>query len=188
MSERCEASALLLPSSICHVLTRKLTRAEGLDDPMSILESVRQQLLGEGLLTVNVDVTSKNAGDDQIELQRVWSSRPDAYPVSGRKRKLLTFWTRKLLLDAEMFVGEGDDALADVFDDSTLIRSMGLHAVVNVPLIDKTGRCFATFNVLGTRSRWTERDILLIELLAAFAQPIVREAQTSVVAVKNHSI
>lgn len=164
---------LVLPASVCRALCHDLPRAARSEAALAILEAVRQQLLGDGLLTVNLDATPADAEPGVIELQRAWSSRPVQYPVAGRKRKTLTPWTRQLLHRAEVFVGEGDKALAEVFDDSDLIRSMGLHAVVNVPLVEPGGRCFATFNVLGGNDVWTTQERLLIELLALLALPVV---------------
>lgn len=141
---------------------------------MRIIEKARQDLLGDGLLTVNLADPIVSTGKDKtIKLQRAWSSRPDEYPVAGHKVKTLTDWTRQLLVRGEVFVGEGAGALATVFDDHRLIQSMGLNAVINVPLVHADGRCFATFNALGTNERWSAEDRLLIELLAAFSQPHV---------------
>jgi GAF domain-containing protein len=164
---------LCLPAFACVALSRDLPRAANPAAALAIVEQVRQQLLGEGLLTVNLDVTPADAPPGVIELQRAWSSRPEQYPVAGRKRKTVTPWTEQLLKRAEVFVGEGDEALAEVFDDSRLIFSMGLHAVVNVPVVRPGGRCFATFNVLSTRAKWTAQELCLIELLAALALPAV---------------
>lgn len=164
---------LVLPASACRVLSRDLPRAAQPEIALAIIEAVRQKLLGDGLLTINLDATPADAEPGVIELQRAWSSRPVQYPVAGRKRKTLTPWTRQLLQRAEVFVGEGDEALAAVFDDSELIRSMGLHAVVNVPLVEPGGRCFASFNVLGVNDVWTAQERLLIELLAVLALPAV---------------
>jgi hypothetical protein len=164
---------LVLPASACRLLSHDLLRADGPEAALAVIEAVRQQLLGDGLLTINLNATSPGAEPDVIELQRAWSSRPEQYPVAGRKRKTLTPWTRQLLQRAEVFVGEGDAALAAVFDDAGLIRSMGLHAVVNVPLVEPGGRCFATFNVLGGHGAWSARERLLIELLAVLALPAV---------------
>ena len=108
----------------------------------------------------------------EIRLRRIWSSRPDAYPVGGGKTKTLTPWSRQLLQRGEVFVGEGDAALAEVFDDHTRIASLDLHSVVNVPLL-RDGHCAATFNVLGTRAHWQAREIAAIELLALLATPYV---------------
>ena len=168
-----DAAALVLPAAACQALCRDLPRADGLAGALRIVEGVRQGLLGDGLLTVNLDATPDDAEAGVVELQRIWSSRPDAYPVAGRKRKTLTPWTRQLLRRAEVFVGEGEAALQAVFDDHRLIASLGLQSVVNVPLVRPDGRCFATFNVLGTRPCWTAGEILQIELLAALARPAV---------------
>ncbi|MEH3085741.1 MAG: GAF domain-containing protein [Xylophilus ampelinus] len=175
MSEADRGDAVRLPLAACAALCRGLPRAADLHAAMRIVEGVRQDLLGDGLLTVNQVLAPPDRGDapEAIDLRRAWSSRPAQYPVSGRKRKTQTAWTRRLLIDGEVFVGEGADALAEAFDDSRLILSMGLRAVVNVPLLDDGGRCFATFNVLGARDRWARADIALVELLAAFAAPQV---------------
>jgi GAF domain-containing protein len=69
-------------------------------------------------------------------------------------------------------VGEGDAALAEVFDDHARIASLDLHAVVNVPIV-REGRCVATFNVLGRQPRWQVQDIAAIRLLALLAAPHV---------------
>lgn len=176
-----EAALLQLSSEQCLALCHALPRAADLQVAMRIVEGVRHSLLGPGLLTVNVDVSHHAAGietaePDTIELERVWSSDPAAYPVAGRKRKTLTPWTRQLLRRAEIFIGEGEAALAQVFDDHALITGLGLRSVVNVPLLDDAGRCFATFNALGPRSHWLPREVLAVSLLATLATPAVRRA------------
>lgn len=165
---------LALPPGAVRALCRALPRAPQLDAAMQVIEGVRQQLLGDGLLTVNqVRWPEDGAQAEIIDLQRIWSSRPAQYPVAGRKRKQLTPWTRQLLLSSEIFLGEGSDALTQVFNDSPLILSMGLRSVMNVPLVRADGQCFATFNVLGTQERWSALAQQQIELLAALARPFV---------------
>jgi hypothetical protein len=165
---------LTLPPAAVHALCRELPRAADFDAAMQVIERVRQELLGDGLLTVNhVEWPTPGAPGEIIDLQRIWSSSPNEYPVAGRKRKTLTPWTRQLLLASEIFIGEGPAALAEVFDDNRLILSMGLQSVMNVPLVGADGQCFATFNVLGTRAQWTEGERLRIEMLAAFARGLV---------------
>ncbi len=165
---------MTLPTAAVHALCRELPRAPGLDAALQTIERVRQTLLGDGLLTVNqVQWPQADGPAEVIDLQRIWSSRPDQYPVAGRKRKTLTPWTRQLLLSSEIFIGEGQAALQQVFDDHGLILSMGLQSVLNVPLVRSDGRCFATFNVLGTRARWSALEKQQIELLAALASPWV---------------
>ena len=175
--------ALQLPAAACTALCEALPRASNPDAALQILEQVRQMLLGDGLLTVNLNLnaTPERIGDEAVELQRLWSSRPDAYPVAGRKSKAMTPWARQLLQHCEVFVGEGDAILAEVFDDHVLIASLGLHAVVNVPLL-AGGRCVATFNVLGARPQWQPQEVTLARLLAVLAAPWVLQAAAGQVA------
>lgn len=165
---------LQLPAAVCALLGEALPRASHFDAALSVIERVRQAMLGDGLLTVN-KVDTLPGSDGEFELQRLWSSNLQAYPVAGLKRKTLTPWSRHLLLRHEVFVGEGDAALTEVFDDHARIMALGLHGVVNVPLL-VDGRCAATFNVLGGRAQWLPRDVALIRLLAVLATPWVLQS------------
>lgn len=137
-------------------------------------------MLGDGLLTVN-KVSALAASGDEFELQRLWSSNVQAYPVAGLKRKTLTPWSRQLLLRHEVFVGEGGAALARVFDDHARIEALGLHSIVNVPLLID-GRCAATLNVLGSQEKWLPRELTLIRLLALSATPWVLQGSSQTTA------
>lgn len=158
-----------LPAAVCVLLCDVLPRSNGLDAAMSVMDQVRQAMLGDGLLTVN-KVSALAVGVDEFELQRLWSSNVLAYPVAGLKRKTLTPWSRQLLLRHEVFVGEGNAALAEVFDDHARITALDLHSIVNIPLLLE-GRCAATFNVLGSLAKWLPGDVTLIRLLAMLATP-----------------
>lgn len=171
----------VLPVAVCLQLCDALTRSATTDASLHAIETARFTALGPGLLTINLDATRPGDPPDEVQLQRLWTSNPQAFPVGGRKRKLLTPWTRQLWHRAEVFIGEGDEALAAVFDDHEHIAKLGLHAVVNVPLMLED-RCVATFNVLGPRPCWLPQEVALIRLLALLATPSVmlaREAQSS---------
>lgn len=162
----------MLPLAVCELLCDGLPQAASLDQALGLLNQARSLVLGQGMLTVNVDATTPEDRPGEIRLQRIWSSEPGAYPVGGGKTKTRTPWTRQLLEQGEVFVGEGDAALARVFDDHARIAALDLHAVVNVP-IRREGRCVATFNVLGRQSSWQARDIAAIRMLALLAAPHV---------------
>lgn len=168
----------VLPRAVCEQLCDALAQAASPDDALRHINAARQSILGDGLMTVNLDVTSPHDAPGAVQLQRLWTSDAEAYPVSGRKRKALTPWTRQLLHLAEVFVGEGDAALAAVFDDHARIAALGLHAVVNVPLLER-GRCVATFNVLGTRPHWLPQELAAVRLLGLLATPWVLEARAA---------
>ena len=142
----------VLSQDACELLCNGLPQAKSLDEALAVIEQARSMMLGAGILTVNLDVTSPEDPPGEIRLQRIWTSEPGAYPVGGAKRKTGTPWTCHLLEQCKVFVGEGDRALAEVFDDHALIASLGLQAVVNVPIV-RDGRCAATFNVLDAGCR-----------------------------------
>ena len=162
----------MLPLAVCELLCDGLSRAQSPEAALELLNRARALLLGPGMLTVNLDVTTAGEPPGEIRLRRIWSSEPAAYPVGGGKRKTQTPWTRQLLGAGQLFVGEGDAALARVFDDHATITTLGFHAVINVPLL-KQGRCVATFNVLGARADWQPQEIGAVRLLALLATPHV---------------
>ena len=162
----------VLPLAACELLCDGLPRAGSLGDALGLLNRARELALGAGMLTVNVDATTAQDPPGEIRLRRIWSSQPQAYPVGGGKTKTRTPWTRQLLEQGELYVGEGDAALAQVFDDHALIASLDLRSVVNVPIL-RANRCVATFNVLGPRDRWQPGELAAIRLLALLATPHV---------------
>ncbi|RZT36343.1 GAF domain-containing protein [Cupriavidus agavae] len=139
--------------------------------PRAVMDAVGQatlDLAGPGLLTIN----AWHARSGEIE--RLWSSDPAAYPVGGKKLKGDTAWTRQLLVRGEVFVGEGDEALAAVFDDIAVIRGLGLNGVVNVPLCHG-GRVIGTFNYLAAVDTWTAEEITVLRVLGQMVAGAVAE-------------
>ena len=169
------AQGVLSPLA-CELLCDRLSRAASLDEALVVVNEASVLTLGKGLLTVNVDATTPETPAGEIRLRRIWSSDPVAYPVGGGKTKTRTPWTRQLIEQAQVFVGEGDEALATVFDDHARIAALGLHAIVNVPIVER-GRCVATFNLLGSRAAWEPREVLAIRMLALLAAPHVLAAR-----------
>ncbi len=169
-----QAAALenALENALETALTTALTTAPGQTaHTAALFDAVGEAtlaLLGPGLLTINL------WRPDSRQVVRQWSSDPAAYPVGGSKRKGDTPWTRQLLERAEVFVGEGDAALAEVFDDVATIRALGLRAVVNVP-VGERGRCIGTFNYLSPRSAWQPDEVQTLRRLADLAAPAVAQ-------------
>jgi hypothetical protein len=162
----------VLPLQVCERLCDALARDTDPSEALARIEAARESLLGPGLLTVNLVAERPHGASPDFVLQRGWTSNPAAYPVGGRKRKAPTPWTEHLLVRGEVFVGEGEGALAEVFDDSARIMALGLRSVVNVPLLTGTD-CRATFNVLSGRAQWRREDVAAIRLLALIAKPSI---------------
>ena len=165
-------SEAVLPLAICERLCDALARVAAPAEALGPIEAAREAILGPGLLTVNLVAARPAEPGGTFQLQRAWSSNPVAYPVGGGKRKQPTPWTEQLLARGEIFIGEGEGALAAAFDDADRIAALGMRAIVNVPLL-VDGACRATFNVLGPRPSWSPREIATVRLLALLAQPFV---------------
>ena len=132
------------------------------------IDLFRRVIAGDGIFSIQQNVTTERDPRDQVLLRRFHSSQADRFPVQGAKRKTLTPWTERLFVAGRVFVGEGVDVLARTFDDFEQMRPYALQSVVNVPLLQ--GRfCYATFNVFGTRSQWLPHEILGIRMLAMAA-------------------
>lgn len=165
------ALAALRPRLSAHQTSALEAAVAGSEHTAALFDAVGAAtlaLLGPGLLTINL------WRPDSREVVRQWSSDPAAYPVGGSKRKGDTPWARQLLERCEVFVGEGDAALAEVFDDISTIRALGLRAVVNVP-IGERGRCIGTFNYLSPRSAWQADEVETLRQLASLAAPAVAD-------------
>lgn len=138
---------------------------------MQTMRAAAEQQLGQPvLLTVNANLSyplpDAPADDTIVQLQRIWTSDAAHYPVTGRKSKPLTAWTRQLLLGAEVFVGEGEAAIRAHFNDHATILGMGLRSVINTPLCDAQGKCFGTVNLLAPCAAWPEGAVPAVQSLA----------------------
>jgi hypothetical protein len=108
------------------------------------LEELARAPIGHALFTANAFRA------ETMEVERLYSSRPDAYPVGGRKKKRDTEWGAKVLIGRQVVVSDGEAAIRRHFDDADLILSLGLNSMINVP-VTVAGRCFGTLNFSATR-------------------------------------
>jgi hypothetical protein len=130
-----------------------------------------ESAIGYGLFTVTwFDAAA-------MEVQRVYSTNPLAYPVGGRKAKRDTAWGRHVLIECRPLVCEGDAAIARMFDDHAAIRGLGLHASVNVPVLGENG-CVGVLNFLMIGQSVSPRQLHAASefakrrsLIAALADP-----------------
>lgn len=105
------------------------------------VDSAVQALVGHELFTV---LMCRPGGE---EVERVYSSRPDAYPVQGRKRLAATPWGDLVLARRQSFLGPDREAVRWAFADHALIESLGLGSVINV-CVEHGGDLLAVLAVL----------------------------------------
>ena len=100
--------------------------------------------------------------------QRVHSSHPKEYPVAGAKPLSVGLWSRTVIEGRGVFVANTIEAIAEVFPDYELIRSLGCESVVNLPAVFDGG-VIGTINLLDGPGYYTPERVAKIERLAPFA-------------------
>lgn len=158
----------MLPVSLYANLFDALSEAGSVDVAMRQIEAFLRLVAGPVTFSINLNVTTADDPGNEIQLQRFYSSNGREFPVAGRKRKLLSNWTRALFLEGQVFVAEGGTALAETFDDYDRMAPLGLNAAINVPIL-RGDQCIATFNVFGKRGHWLEHEVLAVRVLAMLA-------------------
>lgn len=116
------------------------------------LEAMTRDIIGVKLFTVMTSDTSRK------ESERVYSSMPDVYPVSGTKPYNETHWSEITLKNKQTFVANTIGEIAKVFDDHELILSLGCESVINVPII-VDGAVIGTINCLHEEGYYTEERV-----------------------------
>lgn len=108
-------------------------------------------LIGHRLFTILV----RCEGGEEV--QRVYSSQPESYPVQGRKRMGPTPWGDLVLTRKQAFLGQDKAAIRWAFPDHELIESLGLGSVINVS-VQEGGEILGVLNVLDEEGVYTSED------------------------------
>jgi len=104
------------------------------------------------------------------EVERVYSSDTKAYPVGGRKKKKDTHWGRVVLKQGQVFVARNPEQVKQAFADYELIFSLGIGAIMNVP-VAFAGRRFGTMNVSHKADWFMPEDEEKGRVIAAILAP-----------------
>jgi hypothetical protein len=104
------------------------------------------------------------------EVERLYSSLPDAYPVSGRKPKQGTPWGAQVLDRGEIFVANSPDEVRAAFADYELIFSLGIGAIMNVPVRFR-GHSLGTMNICSDAGWFADADHAPGRLIATLLVP-----------------
>ena len=105
---------------------------------------------------------------DSLELERIYSSKPDTYPVGARESKRQTTWAQHVMRDGKVFVGEGSLAMAAAFDDQGRMEALGVHSIINVPIV-LAGRSTGVINFGRASDRVSAEELVFARLLGVAA-------------------
>jgi hypothetical protein len=84
---------------------------------------------------------------DGSDVARVYSTQPDAYPLSERKPMGATAWGHKVLTNQEPFLGPDRESIMWAFYDHELIARLGLGSAITVPVV-YDGTTLGSLNLL----------------------------------------
>src|SRR5579862_8249941 len=148
-------------------IARVAQTTAGAAEPDAIFRAVERlaaQVIGFRLFTV------MRLHTETQEVERLYSSLPDAYPVSGRKPKQGTPWGARVLDGGEIFIANSPDEVRAAFTDHELIFSLGIGAIMNVP-VRFHGRSLGTMNICSDAGWFADSDHATGRLLASLLVP-----------------
>jgi len=136
-----------------------IATAQDAEAPWRALEALAQVVVGAKLFTVmKVDWANDRSG-------RVYSSDPEAYPVSGTKPINRTYWFDTIHTQRKPFVANTIAGIAEVFPDHETIWSLGCGSVLNYP-VSIGGDMIGTVNMLHEEHFYTPERVAAAELLS----------------------
>jgi GAF domain-containing protein len=153
----------LILADIARVAQTTASAAEP-DAIFRAVEGLAAQVIGFRLFTV------MRLRTETQEVERLYSSLPDAYPVSGRKPKQGTPWGAQVLDRGEIFIANSPDEVRAAFTDHELIFSLGIGAIMNVPVRFR-GRSHGTMNICSDAGWFADADHATGRLLASLLLP-----------------
>jgi hypothetical protein len=137
------------------------------DQPRSLfaaLERAMGETIGHRLFTILL------FHPDSGESERCWTSRPEAYPVGGRKPLNPTPWTQHVLRELKPHICRNYEEVKSIFFDHELIRSLGCESMLNLP-VAFDGKPLGTINLSHEAGWYGERHLPLGRVFAALAAP-----------------
>lgn len=93
---------------------------------------------------------------------RVYTNMPDDFPLSGRKPRADTYWSKWVLDDQKTFVANDSAGIKEVFFDHEFIESLGMASVINVPVV-VNGNTIGSVNCLHEAGHYTEERVAASE-------------------------
>ncbi len=152
-----------------------------LADIAHVIDTVAQRPAEEGYLAIDQLVQKVFGGHKlltllifrpaTVEVERLYSSNTEAYPVGGRKQKKGTPWSEKVLYGGQFHICRDMDDIIETFPDHALIASLGATGMINIPVLHG-GTCVGTININRDAGDFTEADFPVSRILAGLALPL----------------
>lgn len=99
--------------------------------------------------------------DQGRQMERIYSSHPDAYPAGGLKDVSLDVaadWLDACLVSQKPFFGPTQTDVDRVFKDADLIASLGCGSIINAPVLQEN-TTIAVLAALDAEGAYTHQDV-----------------------------
>ncbi|MEQ8707720.1 MAG: GAF domain-containing protein [Rhodospirillales bacterium] len=146
--------------STLSAFTRQAGEAKTDQDAFRAADEAAGRLVGHRLCTIMA------FHPETMEVERCYTSNPDAYPAGGRKQKRDSEWGEHVLLQGRYFIGYNADDIRRNFNDHELIDSLGLRSILNIP-VRCLGRTIGTLNLLHEAGYYNESQVGLASVIAS---------------------
>lgn len=150
-------------ADVSAALLRCIEAAELPGQPQPLYRAVDatlNQVVGHRLFTMMV------LARDGVKVRRVYSSRPDVYPVGGFKTHRQTPWGRQVLGEGRPYIGRNADDIRWGFADADQIFSLGCESILNLP-VKWDGRVLGTLNLLERAGFYDAKHLVQARPFAA---------------------
>jgi hypothetical protein len=137
-------------------------------DVYKAVERLAKETCGWRLCTVLRYVPSANA------VERRHSSDETAYPVGGRKPLDKIQEPHKAMANGEVFLAATREAVKRAYFDHELIFSLGITAILNVP-IRHAGERLGTLNLCGEEGTYDAASVEKAKVLAGLLAPVLMQ-------------
>jgi hypothetical protein len=156
-----------------------LSRLFWLIDPAALLmlyarlDEAVKTLVGHRLFTLLVVV------EGGTEVERIYSSDPVAYKLTGRKPMSKTLWGDHVIRGLQPWHGRTMADIRWAFSDHELIESLGCGSCINIPVI-VFGRMIGTMNVLDREHAYDDSAVATPSLFVPILTLPFAEAATAI--------
>jgi hypothetical protein len=159
---------VLTPDDIAHAMEVAASSADT-HAAYAAVDELAQRTIGHRLFTVMRYLP------EAVEVERLYSSNPSAYPPGGRKPKRGTPWGDVVLDRGEVFIAADAEGVRAAFSDYALLSQLGINAIMNVPIRFR-GRVLGTMNLSHEAGYFTSDMIVPGRILATLLVPLLLDA------------
>lgn len=112
------------------------------------------------------------------EVERMYSSRVEEYPLLGRKKMGPTPWGEIVLEAGRPWFGASAEDIRWAFPDHELILSLGCETCLNAP-VRYDGHVLGVISALDAAGAYDEGDLALLVMLAPYLVPALMLSEPS---------